>query len=100
MPLPFSTRIVVLDDPVLAFVDRSQGRYRLFEDHWRGIEWRLARAPENGTPRDYLDPTNHLVDVIPANPKAGTDKVWLLYSYTEDQTFIHWAQFGSGPTVT
>jgi len=99
VPLPFSARTVLLDDAAQRFVDRSREKYERFEDHWRGITWRLARSPEKGIPRDPLKPDQYLNIVIPANLIAGTVEIWLLYSYTENETCIHRALFGDGPSL-
>ena len=66
-----------------------------FDDHWRGVEWFLARRPEKGTPRSHQDATKYLVYVFPQNTSAKTRELWVLYSYDDDRVDIHLVRFGA-----
>ena len=87
-------RTIVLDRRSQEFVDREQQQSLRFEDHWRGVEWRLARTPEAGAPRVRSKPDGYLVCVIPANQLAKTRELWILYSYNQDEVQVHGIGFG------
>lgn len=87
-------RTVVLDKRAEAFVDKESLSASRFDDHWRGVEWLLARKPQSGIPRKASDPKKYLVYVFPDNNLAGTKDLWVLYSYNEDQVVIHAVDFG------
>ena len=87
-------RTVVLSHRAQEFVDREEKQAPRFDDHWRGVEWLLARTPEAGVPRKRTSHQNHLVYVIPANQLAGTLEICVLYSYDQDEVQIHGAKFG------
>ncbi len=87
-------RDVALDQQAQDFVDGVSAEAKRFEDQWRGVEWLLARTPENGTPRFPNDATKYLIYVFPGNPWAETRDLWVLYSYDDDRVVIHLARFG------
>ena len=87
-------RDVALDPQAQRFVDEATAQTPRFDDHWRGIEWRLARSPEKGTPRYHHEATKYLVHVFPQNKVAETRELWVLYSYDDVRVTIHRVRFG------
>jgi len=86
-------RTVILDQSVQEFVDEQVQVANRFEDQWNGIEWLLARSPHIGLPRDRNNPTTNVLYVVAANETAGTNEVWLLYSYTDSEVAIQGIKF-------
>lgn len=57
-----------------------------FEEHWRGVEWLLARTPEIGIPGFDSSPQESLLFVSAGIEQASTKDIWILYSY--DDQFV------------
>lgn len=86
-------RTVVLEKRTQEFVDEVHLLAPRFDDQWRGVEWLLARTPQVGTPRLTDKQEEYLICVFPRNNLAGTNELWVLYSYDKDQVVIHAAHF-------
>ena len=87
-------RTVVLDPSAQTFVDDKSEHVDRFEEQWRGIEWLISRTPEVGRPRSMHVPTDFVLLVVARNEIAGTNDVWLLYSYSDAEVTIHGVRFG------
>lgn len=82
-------RTVVYDGSASKDLDRYTKLHSRFDDLWHGIEWKLCRKPETGTPRLVDDPHKHLIYVFPSNELAQIPKVAVLYSYSDNEVNVH-----------
>ena len=60
------------------------------QDQVPGIEWRLARRPEQG---DAIGGIGHYLLVIPGQALSETGDVWILYSIDNEFVTIHAIHF-------
>ena len=81
-------RTVVYDNGVEAELDFFIGRNKV-EEQIRAAEWLLSRKPENGMPQAPSNSKKVLVHVVGGQPLAGTGDIWVLYSYDEENVYIH-----------
>ena len=83
-------RTIVLEEVAEEFVnEQNQVKNSRFEDQWRGVEWILARSPEEGETCGPENPGKFLVYVFTENQYAETRSVSVLYSYDENQVTIY-----------
>lgn len=85
-------RTIVLDASVESFVKSQEQEDIRFEEQWMGAEWILARSAEKGVPRFPTEPNKFLLEGISVNDYAETKELWVLYSYDDDQVYVHAAK--------
>lgn len=86
-------RTIVLEPKAESFVSKQERELPRFEEQWQGVEWILARSPDKGIPRLHSEPDKFLLEGISANDAAGTQELWILYSYDKDCVYVHDVKF-------
>ena len=86
-------RTVRLEKEAEDFIDQTRKKDDQFDDYWRGVEWRLARAPEGGAPMQSSDSGEYWVIRIPRNEIAKTRTLWIFYSFTQNMVLIYRVRF-------
>lgn len=66
-------RTIILDKDAEEFVKENEtSQDERFEDQWRGVEWFLARKPDQGIPRNPKEPCKYLIYNFSADKLANT----------------------------
>ena len=70
--------------------ENHEKKGRRQQDQVHGIEWRLARRPEDG---DAIGGIGHHLLVVPGQALSETGDVWIVYSFDDEYVTIHAIHF-------
>ncbi len=83
-------RQIVIDRPAADVIDAAALEYDRFDEFWRGIEWYLARRPDNDfAARRVVGSTSYLVYRVEPHPSAMLPAVTVLYTFNLHSVTIH-----------
>lgn len=82
------TRSIVPDHSAQQKIDEASASIRRFDEVWRGLEWLLARSPE-ARAHKIVDGRQYWLMVRSGDSLAGTPTVAVVYSFTDDEVFVH-----------
>lgn len=91
---PFSewkrARQIVIDLPASRAIDAAELDYDRFDELWRGIEWYLARNPDNDyAARRIVGSICYHVYRVDPHPSALLPAVAVLYTFSIHSVTIH-----------
>lgn len=82
----FHARTVVRYEGVSNACDEYEKTVHRFEEAYRALEWLLARNPFRGM---KIGRSDWYVYVQDGDRAARTPAIWVLYTFTDNEVFIH-----------
>lgn len=86
--MSFRARTIVLEDAAEKAADAASSKYQRFDHVFFGLQWLLARKPEQGIEL-RVEGLGTRIYVAGSDPLAQTPVVWVRYSYDDNEVIIY-----------
>lgn len=92
--MSFQARTIVLEEAAREAADTAAAQHQRFEEAFDGLQWLLARDPNQGL-RGRIDDVDVNIYVQDSDPTANTPEIWVVFSHDPDKVTIYAIQVSS-----